>query len=266
MLRFSANLSFLYQEHPFLERFAAAARDGFRGVEYPGPYETPKHEVAEALDANGLTQVLFNLPPGNWADGERGIACLPERVEEFRDGVALALDYAAALGCRRLNVLAGIAPEGADHATLEDTFVANLQHAAPLCRKAGIALLIEPINLRDMPGFFMSTTHHAEQVLRRVGDDNLFIQYDIYHQQVMRGDLVPTFERLGDRIGHVQIADSPGRNEPGTGEINYGFVLEAIRAHGYDGWVGCEYKPLTTTTEGLGWMSAWTGARPAGGT
>lgn len=254
MPKFSANLSFLYQDLPFLDRFAAASRDGFRAVEYLGPYAEPKGKVAEALEANGLVQALFNVPSGDWIGGERGIACLPDRVEEFREGVALALDYAKALDCGQLNVIAGLVPTDADPALLEDTLVANLKYAASHCADAGVKLLIEPINLRDIPGFFLSTTNHAERILERVGSDNLYIQYDFYHMQVMQGDLIPTFARLKDKIAHVQIADNPGRGEPGTGEINYGFVLGELDRLGYEGWVGCEYKPRAGTTEGLGWM------------
>lgn len=254
MPKFSANLSFLYQDKPFLERFAAAAADGFPAVEYLGPYAETKEAVAEALRANGLVQALFNVPSGDWAGGERGIACLPDRTGEFREGVATAIDYAKALGCTKLNVISGLVKPGADLAVLEDTLVENLKYAAPLCAAEGIKLLIEPINLRDIPGFFVSTTNHAERILERVGHDNLYIQYDFYHMQVMQGDLLPTYERLKDRIAHVQIADNPGRNEPGTGEINYRTVFAALDRLGYDGYVGCEYKPRAGTSEGLGWM------------
>lgn len=259
MPKFSANLSFLYQDLPFPERFAAAARDGFGAVEYLGPYAEPRDKVADALAASGLTQALFNVPSGDWAGGERGIACLPERVEEFRQGVALALEYAEALDCKRLNVISGLVPSGADLATLEDILVDNLKFAAERCAAAGIQLLIEPINLRDIPGFFLSRTDHAERILDRVGSDNLYIQYDFYHMQVMQGDLIPTFARLKDRIAHVQIADNPGRGEPGTGEINYGFIFAELDRLGYDGWVGCEYKPRAGTSEGLGWMKPFLG-------
>ncbi|AYG61583.1 hydroxypyruvate isomerase [Rhizobium jaguaris] len=257
MPKFSANLSFLYQNLPFLDRFAAAAKDGFLGLEYLGPYAEPKEKVADALKANGLRQVLFNLPSGDWAGGERGIACLPDRVQEFRDGVATALDYAAVLDCKRLNVISGLIPKGADPETLERVLVDNLRYAAPRMADAGIKLLIEPINLRDMPGFFLSTTDHAERILDKVGSDNLYIQYDFYHMQIMQGDLIRTFERLKDRIAHVQIADNPGRNEPGTGEINYSFILSELDRLGYDGWVGCEYRPKAGTSEGLGWMKPY---------
>jgi hydroxypyruvate isomerase len=250
VLKFSANLSFLYQDKSFLDRFAAAAKDGFPAVEYLGPYAEPKEKVAEALAANGLKQALFNVPSGDWAAGERGIGALPDRASEFESGVATAIDYAKALGCTKINVLAGLERSGAN----EETLVRNLRFAAPRMADAGIQLLVEPINTRDIPGFFLTTTRQAERVLEKVGHDNLFIQYDVYHMQVMQGDLVPTYERLRDRIAHIQVADNPGRNEPGTGEINYRFVFAALNRHGYDGYVGCEYKPKAGTSEGLGWM------------
>ncbi len=257
MLKFSANLSFLYQDLAFLDRFAAAAKDGFRAVEYLGPYSESKEAVAAALRDNGLVQALFNVPSGDWAGGERGIACLPGRVDEFRTGIRTALDYAAALHCPKVNVISGLVPAGADLQALEDVLVDNLKVAAELCAKAGVKLLIEPINTRDIPGFFLTTTSQAERILDRVGHANLYIQYDVYHMQVMQGDLVPTYARLKDRIAHIQVADNPGRNEPGTGEINYPFVLGEIDRLGYDGWIGCEYKPKAGTSEGLGWMQAY---------
>jgi hydroxypyruvate isomerase len=255
--KFSANLSFLYADRPFLERFAAAAADGFPAVEYVSPYEHAPDEVADRLERHGLQQALFNLPAGDWAAGERGIGCLPDRVEEFREGVDTGIRYAKALGCLKLNCLAGIAPAGVPAERLEVTLVENLRYAAPRLADAGIELLLEPINLRDIPGFFVSLSDHAERILDAVGSDNLFIQYDFYHMQVMHGDLMPTFERLRDRIGHVQVADNPGRNEPGTGEINYGFVLAQLDRLGYDGFVGCEYKPQGDTSSGLGWMQPY---------
>jgi hydroxypyruvate isomerase len=250
VLKFSANLSFLYQDKPFLDRFAAAAKDGFPAVEYMAPYAEPKERVAETLAANGLEQALFNVPSGDWAGGERGIAALPDRIEEFETGVAMAIDYAKALNCPKVNVIAGLEKMGAN----EDTLVRNLKYAAPRMADSGIKLLIEPINTRDIPGFFLTTTKQAARILEQVGSNNLYIQYDIYHLQIMQGDLVPTYERLRDRIAHVQVADNPGRNEPGTGEINYRFVFSALDRLGYDGYVGCEYKPKAGTSEGLGWM------------
>lgn len=255
--KFSANLSFLYPELPFLDRFAAAAADGFRAVEYAVPYVAEAEELAALLAAHGLEQALFNMPAGDWDGGERGIACHPDRVDEFRAGVDVALSYARVLGCPRVNCLAGIVPAGVPTDMLEATFVANLRYAAPRFAEAGVNLLIEPINTRDIPDFYLSTARHAERVLDAVGSNNLLIQYDIYHQQVTAGDLVPTFERLKHRIGHIQIADTPGRHEPGTGEINYGFVLSELDRLGYDGWVGCEYRPLAGTSEGLGWMTPY---------
>lgn len=261
MPRFSANLSFLYPDLPFLERFAAAAADGFPAVEYLGPYAHPAEKIAALLERHGLAQALFNVPSGNWDGGERGLGCLPDRVEEFRAGVETAISYAKALGCTKVNCLAGVAPDGADVAAVESTLVANLQYTAPRFADAGIKLLLEPINLRDIPGFFVSTTTHAERILAAVGSDNVYIQYDFYHMQVMQGDLVSTFARLQDRIAHVQIADNPGRNEPGSGEINYPFVLEALDRLGYNGFAGCEYKPKAGTSDGLGWMKPYIGSR-----
>jgi hydroxypyruvate isomerase len=255
--KFSANLSFLYQDVAFLDRFSAAAKDGFGAVEYLDPYAEPKAKVAETLKTTGLKQALFNVPSGDWAGGERGIACLPDRIEEFRSGVSLALDYAKALVCPQVNVISGLVPKGADLGAFESVLVENLKYAAPRCADVGVKLLIEPINLRDIPGFFVSTTDHAERILEKVGSDNLYIQYDFYHMQIMQGDLIPTFSRLKEKIAHVQIADNPGRNEPGTGEINYAFILSELDRLGYDGWVGCEYKPKAGTSEGLGWMKPY---------
>ncbi|MEF2072734.1 hydroxypyruvate isomerase [Consotaella aegiceratis] len=257
MPKFAANLSMLYTEFAFIDRFAAAAGGGFPAVEYVSPYEQSAEDVAEALRANGLVQALFNLPAGDWAGGERGIGCLPDRVDEFRDGVGRAIAYGKALGCAKINCLAGITPKDSDPKKLEEVLVANLKFAAPRLAQAGIKLLLEPINLRDIPGFFVSHTDHAEAILEACGSDNLFIQYDIYHTQVMQGDLIPTFQRLQNRIAHIQLADNPGRHEPGTGEINYPFVFAELDRLGYDGFIGCEYKPAGTTTAGVGWMKPY---------
>ncbi|MBK3800384.1 hydroxypyruvate isomerase [Azospirillum brasilense] len=258
MPKFAANLTMLYNELPFLDRFAAAAKDGFTGVEYLFPYAFEKDALVERLAANRLTQVLHNLPAGDWDAGERGIAVLPDRVGEFQDGVGRAIEYATALGCKQINCLAGKAPASVAADALERTFVDNLSFAAKALKQAGIRFLIEPINTRDIPGFYLTNTAQAERILEAVGSDNLFIQYDVYHMQIMEGDLVPTIQRLLPKIAHVQIADNPGRNEPGTGEINYPFVFAALDRIGYDGWVGCEYKPARGTSEGLGWMRAAT--------
>ncbi|HEY0271208.1 MAG TPA: 2-oxo-tetronate isomerase [Sphingomonas sp.] len=254
MRRFDANLSQLYTEHGFLDRFGAAAADGFTGVEYRGPYGEPARVIADVLRAHGLTQVLFNLPAGDWEAGERGIGCLPGREAEFREGLEIAIDYARTLGCERLNCLAGLMPEGVPYGTLEDTFVANLRHAAERLEREGIRLLIEPLNRIDLPRCMLAGTDQFDRIHARVGSANLFLQYDFYHMQVMQGDLMRGFARLRDRIAHVQIADNPGRHEPGTGEIHYGFILAELERLGYDGWIGCEYFPRGDTSAGLGWM------------
>ena len=253
MPRFAANLSMLFNEVPFLDRFAAAAKGGFKGVEYVGPYDHPPEQIAELLRRNGLTQVLFNMPAGNWAAGERGIGCHPDRRGEFQDGVATTIRYARVLGNRQVNCLAGLLPKGVSREAAEETFVANLRFAAAELKKAGILLIAEPINFHDMPGFFLNTSAQAVAIFDKVGSDNLKLQYDIYHMQRMEGELVKTMERLLPRIGHIQLADNPGRNEPGTGEINYPYLFEVLERLGYGGWIGCEYKPLTTTSAGLRW-------------
>jgi len=258
VLKFAANLTMLFNELPFLDRFAAAKAAGFSGIEYLFPYEFDKAVLAERLQQHGLTQVLHNLPAGNWSAGERGIAILPDRVDEFRDGVMRAIDYAKALGCRQLNCLVGIVPEGADSAELHATLIANLRYAAETLSKHQVKLLIEPINTRDIPGFFLTRTERAVQIISEVGSDNLFIQYDIYHMQIMEGDLAPTMKKHLDRIAHIQIADNPGRHEPGTGEINYPFLFQYLDEIGYRGWIGCEYKPKAATLEALGWYEQQT--------
>ena len=260
MPKFCANLSMLFTELDFLDRFAAASEAGFDGVEFHFPYEFEAEFLAERLGAAGLSQVLFNLPPGDWAAGERGIACLPDRIGEFQDGVGQAIDYATALGCRNVNCLAGIRPDSVDLETATATLVDNLRFAATGMSESGIRLLLEPINTRDMPGFFVSGTDHAMDIFDRTGADNLYLQYDCYHMQIMQGDLAPTFAALKDRIAHIQIADTPGRHEPGTGEINHTFLFDWFDAQGYEGWVGCEYWPRTTTAEGLAWYAPYRAA------
>jgi len=256
MPRFAANLSMLFTEQDFMDRFAAAAKAGFSGVEYLFPYDYPAEEIKAQLDANSLTQVLFNLPAGDWAGGDRGIACDPERVEEFRAGVDKAIAYAKVLGNTQVNCLAGIAPKGADIGKLEMTLIENLRYAAKKLEEAGIRLVMEMINTRDIPRFFLNNTSQALEIRDKVGSTNLFLQYDIYHMQIMEGDLARTMENNLAVINHVQLADNPGRNEPGTGEINYRFLFEHLDRIGYQGWIGCEYKPATTTEAGLGWMKA----------
>jgi len=254
MPRFSANLSFLYAEHGFIERFAAARADGFAAVELHFPYAHDLSELAETLRREAQEMVLFNLPAGDWEAGERGIACHPKRVQEFQDGIALAIDFARALGCPRLNCLAGLSPSGVSEARMRETLIENLRFAAFTLKHAGIELLIEPINTRDLPGFFVHSTRQALDIMDAVGNDNLRLQYDIYHAQVMEGDLAHTLENNLARIGHIQLADNPGRHEPGTGEINFPFLLRHLDRLGYSGWIGCEYRPLTATTAGLKWL------------
>lgn len=258
MPQFAANLTMLFNELPFLDRFAAAKAAGFNAVEYLFPYDYDKSELREELARSELTQVLHNLPAGNWAAGERGIAILRDRVDEFRDGVARAIDYAKALDCRQLNCLVGIAPAGGDAADLNEVLVSNLRFAAGALAQHGIKLLIEPINTVDIPGFFLSGTEQAVQLISDVRSPNLFIQYDIYHMQIMEGDLARTLQNHLGRIAHVQLADNPGRNEPGTGEINYSYLFKHLDSIGYRGWIGCEYKPRTTTLESLAWHAAQT--------
>ncbi len=256
MPRFAANLSMLFPELDFLDRFQAAAQAGFKGVEYLFPYAYDKQVLADRLKDNGLVQVLHNLPAGDWDSGERGIACHPGRDDEFRAGVDRAIEYATALGCPQVNCLAGKLPDGVDAAQAHRTFVENLRHAAPRLADAGIRLLIEPINTYDIPGFFLNRSDQAAAILDEVGSPNLLIQYDIYHAQRMEGELAATISRHLDRIGHIQLADNPGRNEPGTGEIHYPWLLRHIDRAGYQGWIGCEYKPAGDTREGLGWIQA----------
>lgn len=261
MPRFAANLTMLFTEMPFLDRFAAAAKAGFGAVEFLFPYDFETQRVADALRSNGLQLVLHNLPAGDWAAGERGIACHPGRVAEFRSGVARAIDYATALGCPRLNCLAGIAPPDADAA--HDTLVGNLRFAAAELEAADIELLLEPVNTRDIPGFFVNRTAQGLAILDEVGSSNLKLQYDIYHAQVMEGDLTPTIEANLSRIGHLQVADNPGRHEPGTGEINFPYLFRRLDELGYAGWIGCEYKPAGTTAAGLDWLRPYQPARAA---
>ncbi|KAA3652978.1 MAG: hydroxypyruvate isomerase [Proteobacteria bacterium] len=256
MPKFAANLSLLFNEHDFVDRFAAAAAAGFKGVEYLFPYAWPAAQLADALQAQGLVQVLHNLPPGDWDAGERGIACHPDRVGEFQDGVGRGIAYARALGCPQLNCLAGIRPEGVGPERALATFVDNLRFAAAALKAEGLKLLIEPINTFDIPGFFLNQTAQAAELIAAVGADNLFIQYDIYHAQRMEGELANTMARYLPQIAHMQLADTPGRHEPGTGEINFPFLFRHLDTLGYDGWIGCEYRPLADTVGGLGWLPA----------
>lgn len=257
MPRFAANLTMLFNEVPFLERFERAARAGFDAVEFLFPYAFDPVEIRSRLDTHGLELVLHNLPAGDWDAGERGIACHPDRVDEFRAGVARAVEYATALGAPQLNCLAGKAPSGVDDTVLRATFVDNLRFAAAELRRAGLKLLIEPINTYDIPGFWLNRTAQALAVLDEVGADNAFVQYDIYHAQRTEGEIAATIEKHLARIAHIQLADNPGRHEPGTGELNWAFLFAHLDRVGYRGHVGCEYRPATTTEAGLGWRQAF---------
>jgi hydroxypyruvate isomerase len=248
----------LFTELPFLDRFAAAKAAGFTAVEYLFPYEFPKETLAGLLRKHGLKQVLHNLPAGDWAAGERGIACHPDRIREFSEGVSRAIEYAHALDCPQLNCLAGKVPHGVRVEEAKEVLVENLRFAAGLLRSNGIRLLIEPINHFDIPGFFLTRTEQAISIIEEVASDNLRLQYDIYHAQRMEGELAGTLQKHLPRIGHIQLADNPGRNEPGTGEINWRFLLAHIDAIGWKGHIGCEYKPKVSTTEGLHWMEELT--------
>lgn len=277
MPKFAANLSMMYPELPFLDRFAAAARDGFRAVEYLFPYAYPKQELAARLKAHGLQQVLFNAPPGGthaaaidaaWAGGMRGTACLPGREAEFRAGVALALDYAEALACPRIHLMAGLLPAGRTREELQATYVANLRWAADQAAQCGRDVLIEPINLRDIPGFFLNRQDQAHAIVAEVGAPNLKVQMDLYHCQIVEGDLAMKLRQYlpTGAVGHIQIAGVPERHEPDIGELNYPYLFslidEVAAACGWDGWLGCEYKPRLGgqpggTSAGLGWFQAW---------
>ncbi|MGN4067958.1 2-oxo-tetronate isomerase [Burkholderia gladioli] len=254
MPRFAANLSMMYTEHPFLERFAAAARDGFRAVEYLFPYDFAADELKARLADAGLVQALFNAPPGDWAAGERGFASLPGREDEFRRAFDTALDYARVLGNDKLHVMAGLLPAGADHARHREVYLRNLSHAAEAARAAGILVVIEPINTRDMPGYFLNRQDDAQSICREVGAPNLRVQFDCYHCQIVEGDIAMKLKRDFAGIGHIQVAGVPERHEPDLGELNYPYLFELIDTLGYDGWIGCEYRPKAGTSEGLGWL------------
>ncbi len=259
MPQFAANLSMLWNELPFLDRFDAAARAGFKAVEFLFPYDFKAEDIADRLQRNHLQLVLHNLPPGDWAAGERGMACIPGREDEFRAGVAKAAEYAPVIGVQRWHCMAGLVPAGVSEAQARATWVANVRFAAAEAKKLGLPLLIEPINSFDMPGYFVNRPRQAIALMDEVGADNVFLQYDIYHAQRMEGELCNTIKDLLPRIAHMQLADTPGRHEPGTGEIHYRNLFDFVDGLGYQGWIGCEYKPRDSTPggtdRGLGWIT-----------
>lgn len=257
MPRFAANLSMLYPQHEFLDRFAAAAADGFEAVEFLFPYDYSANELKQRLSDNGLVQALFNAPPGDWAAGERGIATLPGREDEFRSGFDRALEYAAVLGNTRVHVMAGLLAAESDRLRHHGVYLQNLAYAADQAGKAGITVLLEPINTRDMPGFFLNRQDQAQAICKEVGATNLKVQFDCYHCQIVEGDLATTLRRDFDCIGHIQIAGVPDRHEPDQGEVNYPYLFELMDHLGYDGWVGCEYRPKADTSMGLQWLRDW---------
>ncbi|HEY0294087.1 MAG TPA: 2-oxo-tetronate isomerase [Bordetella sp.] len=256
-LKFAANLSFLYQDLPFLDRIGAAARDGFEGVEYLFPYDFPAQEIRRRLVDAGIDQALFNAPAGDWAQGERGTASLPGRTAEFRTGIMRALDYASVLGNTRLHVMAGLLPQSADRAVHLAAYQSHVAWAAEQAARQGVAIMLEPINQRDMPGYFLSYQQDALAVIDAIGAPNLRVQFDCYHCQIMEGDIAMKLRAMFDRIGHVQVASVPGRNEPDGQELHYPYIFRTLDELGYAGWVGCEYKPRADTRAGLGWLRAY---------
>ncbi len=257
MLKFSANLTMMFNEVDFPDRFERASRAGFKGVEFLFPYKWGKEELAEKLDKHGLEPVLHNLPAGDWPAGERGIACLPERMGEFQEGVGLAIEYAKVLRCPRLNCIAGLTPKEVPAEKVRRTLVDNLRFAATALEKEGITLLVEALNNHDIPGFHLTHTRDVLQLIEEVNHRNIWLQYDIYHMQIMEGNLTRTILDNLARIGHIQLGDNPGRHEPGTGEINFTNLFRFIDEAGYDGWIGCEYKPAGVTEDGLEWVKPY---------
>ena len=255
MLNFAANLTMMFNEVPFLERFKAARQASFLGVECLFPYEFSAYDIGQRLHDNDLTQVLFNLPAGNWESGERGIAALPGRKDDFKHSVELALDYAEATGCKTLHAMAGIIPRGGNREEMFDTLVINLNMACELAKSAGVSIVIEPLNNQDVPGYFISRVSDAANIIESVGCDNLGLQFDFYHIQIMDGNLVRHFNDHLKQVFHIQISSVPGRHEPIDGEINYSFIFKNIKASQYKGWIGCEYIPRTKTTDGLNWLN-----------
>ena len=257
MPKFNANLSMMYNEADFLDRFPAASKSGFKGVEFLFPYAYDKEKLADLLEKNHLQAILFNCPPGNWEAGDRGLACDPSRVGEFQESIGKAAEYARALKCPQIHCMAGLKPRGVNEEKMRETYIANLQFAAKELAKLNIKVLIEAVNRRDIPGFYLNTSAQAMDIIHYASVPNLYFQYDIYHMQIMEGDLAPTIEKLLPKIAHMQLADTPGRHEPGTGEINYEFLFKHIDKIGYKGWIGCEYRPAGKTEDGLGWAKPY---------
>ena len=257
MPRFAANLSMLFTEVPFLDRFERAARAGFEAVEFLFPYAYPAADIRARLSGSGLTQALFNGPPGDWDAGERGLASLPGRESEFRKSVDSALEYARVLGNERVHLMAGLIRPGEDRAVHRATYVRNLDYAARQAASAGVSVVIEPINTRDIPGFFLNRQDEAHAVCAEVGAGNLKVQMDFYHCQIVEGDLAMKLRKYIAGVGHIQIAGVPERNEPDLGEINYPYLFRLMDELGYGGWVGCEYRPKAGTSAGLGWLRPW---------
>ena len=253
MPRFNANLSWLFQELPFFDRFGAAAKAGFKGIEILFPYDQPSVEIRSALLANGLEMVLLNSPPGNFAAGDRGIAAVPGREKEFRDTFEQALTYAETLQCKRIHIMSGVVKE-AEKPEAHRTFLTNLEYALEKAGNSGLSILIEPINTRDFPGYFLTTVELADAILQELSDPALKIQLDWYHAQIMGGDLTRRTEKFFPRIGHFQLSGVPDRAEPDRGEVNYSHLFHLVDALHYEGWVGCEYRPKGRTEEGLGWL------------
>lgn len=256
MLRFAANLTWMYAEHALNDRFAAAARDGFTAVELLFPYEQTASSLAAQLRDHGLSLILMNAPPGNWEDGERGMACIPGKQKAFRESMETALAYARTLGCSRVHVMAGAEPAGVERSVLRDTYLSNLSWAGGRAAAEGVKLLIEPINRRDVPGYFLNSQQDAHEIVDEIGNPALHVQMDLYHCQIIEGDVSTKLRKYlpGKNVGHIQIASVPDRNEPDSGELDYGYLLRLIDSLNYDGWIGCEYRPRARTSEGLGWL------------
>jgi 2-dehydrotetronate isomerase len=261
MPKFAANLTMMYTEHAFLDRFAAASKDGFKAVEFLFPYDFKPEEIKTRLTDNNLTQALFNAPPGDWANGERGIASLPGREDEFKKSIEKALQYAAVLGNKKLHVMAGLLAKEENRAAHREIYLKNIAYAATEAQNAGITIVLEPINTRDIPGFFLNHQHEAQQICDEINAPNLQVQFDIYHCQIVEGDIATKLKRDMKRpnagIGHIQIAGVPERHEPNIGELNYPYLFDLIDSLGYEGWIGCEYKPKAGTSEGLGWLKPY---------